>query len=228
MSAIPKPWLGLLCTLLTACATSSPSLQDVREPPPEVVSSWEEGCADERTVVLLCREDGDECGFFRCQEVAPREVLLAYRGGGPIYIPGASPAAPRRWWRNPRGWPRNTEPVLTFRFNRHLDPKPPALVPVLPPGRWVRHHLLPQAEDLARWFHRQGVPDIHQFTLLIPEHIHLRIHSGGPSGGLWNAAWRQFQRANEHATPAEIYRHAGELIFRFELTGPIVPYSRRR
>jgi hypothetical protein len=26
------------------------------------------------------------------------------------------------------------------------------------------------------------------------------------------------------AAPAEIYRHAGELIYRFELLGPIVPY----
>jgi hypothetical protein len=32
---------------------------------------------------------------------------------------------------------------------------------------------------------------------------------------------------NPTASPAEIYRHAGELIFRFELTGPVVPYSRR-
>jgi hypothetical protein len=28
------------------------------------------------------------------------------------------------------------------------------------------------------------------------------------------------------ASPEEIYRHAGQLIFRFELTGPIVPYLR--
>ena len=103
MRASSKLWLTLLCTLLTACATSSPSLQQAPEPSPEVVSSWEEGCEDERTLVLLCREDGDdECGFFRCQEVAPREVLLAYRGGGPIYIPGASPASPRRWRGQPK------------------------------------------------------------------------------------------------------------------------------
>jgi uncharacterized lipoprotein (TIGR02269 family) len=222
MKTVSKPWLALLCTLLTACATATPSLPDAHEPP-QVVDSWSEGCEDERTVVLLCREDSDECGFFLCRDVAPREVLLAYRGGGPIYIPSASPS-PRRWW-GPSG-PRDNQPVLTFRFNHHLDPKPPT--PSLPPGRWVRHHLLPQAADLARWFHRQGVKDIHQYTLLIPEHVHIRIHSGGPSGGLWNAAWRRFQNENRDATPEEIYRYAGELIFRFELTGPIVPYYRGR
>ncbi|HEX8436724.1 TIGR02269 family lipoprotein [Archangium sp.] len=225
MKAASKLWRVLLCTLLTACATSSASLQEGSEPAPEVVESWEEGCEDERSLVLLCREGGEECGFFRCQEVVPREVLLAYRGGGPI-LPGASPAAPRRWWGYTGGWPRNNEPVLTFRFNRHFDPKPPRFV--LPPGRWVRHHLFPQAEDLARWFRERGVTDIHQFTMVIPEHTHIRIHSGGPSGGLWNNAWRAFRKENFNATPEEIYRHAGELIFRFELTGPIVPYHRRR
>ncbi|WP_309894855.1 TIGR02269 family lipoprotein [Archangium sp.] len=149
----------------------------------------------------------------------------AFRGGGipPIYTPG-SPASPRRWWRRPLWLSRDTQPVLTFRFNRHFDPKPSP--PALPAGRWVRHHIFPQAEDLRVWFHRQGVPDIHQFTLLIPEHVHLRIHSGGPRGGEWNMAWQRFKAANLDAPPEAIYRHAGELIFRFQLTGPVVPYIR--
>ena len=60
--------------------------------------------------------------------------------------------------------------------------------------------------------------------MLIPEHIHYRIHAGGPRGGVWNEAWRQFQGQHPHATPEAIYRHAGELIFRFNLAGPLVPY----
>jgi uncharacterized lipoprotein (TIGR02269 family) len=213
-------WL-LLLGFLAACATSSPTVYAGDEVP-EVVDSWEEGCEDERSLVLLCREEGEECGFFRCREVVPRELLLASRGGGSTYMPGGNPSL-RRWRGRPIGWPRNTEPVLTFRFNRHFDPKPQPLA--LPPGRWVRHHLFPQA--FQDWFHRQGVPDIHQFTLLIPEHVHLRIHGGGPSGGRWNHAWSRFMNSNPAASPAEIYRYAGELIFRFELTGPVVPYSRR-
>lgn len=218
MRASSQFWRALLCTLLTSCATPSASLHEAHEPS-EVVSSWEEGCEDERSLVLLCQEEGEECGLFRCREVAPREVLLASRGSGTFYIPSAH-SFPRRWRGQPIGWPRATQPVLTFRFNRHFDPKPPP--PALPPGRWVRHHLF--AQEFREWFREHGVTNIHQFTLLIPEHVHLRIHSGGPRGGLWNAAWRQFQTQNPDATPAEIYRHAGELIFRFDLTGPLVSY----
>ncbi len=47
-------------------------------------------------------------------------------------------------------------------------------------------------------------------------------------GGLWNQAWRDFMRANRRATPEEIYKHAGELIHRFELIGgPIQSYHSR-
>jgi uncharacterized lipoprotein (TIGR02269 family) len=91
----------------------------------------------------------------------------------------------------------------------------------------VRHHIFPQASDLKIWFTRQGVK-FHSFTLLIPEHIHRRIHSGGQRGGMWNEAWREFQDANPNAPPEAIYRHAGELIYRFELMGPIVPYFSRQ
>jgi len=222
----PRPFcLLLLVGFLAACASSSPAVQeDGPTPGPEVVASWEEGCEDERSLVLLCQEEGEECGFFRCHEVVSgEEVLLASRGGGPIYIPGPSPFA-RGWRGRPIGWPRNTRPVLTFRFNRHFDPKP--TLPALPPGRWVKHHLFPQAQELREWFHARGVPDIHQYTLLIPEHVHIRIHSSGPKGGLWNQAWLNFKRARPNAFPEEIYRHAGQLIFRFELTGPVVPYAR--
>ncbi|WNG32787.1 TIGR02269 family lipoprotein [Archangium violaceum] len=219
----PRTLCLLLVGFLFACATSSPAVQEGGPTlEPEVVASWEEGCEGERSLVLLCQEE--ECGFFHCREVVfGEEVLLASRGGGPIYIPGASPT-PRGWRGRPIGWPRGTRPVLTFRFNRHFDPKPPQFA--LPPGRWVRHHLFPQAQELREWFHARGVPDIHQYTLLIPEHVHIRIHSSGPKGGLWNQAWRDFKDARPNASPEAIYRHAGELIFRFELTGPIVPYVR--
>jgi hypothetical protein len=43
---------------------------------------------------------------------------------------------------------------------------------------------------------------------------------------MWNEAWSKFIDAYSTASPGEIYRHAGELIFRFELTGRVVPYSR--
>ncbi|HZH74996.1 MAG TPA: TIGR02269 family lipoprotein [Archangium sp.] len=215
--------LWLLCVgLLSACATSSPIVPEGNEKP-EIVASWEEGCEDERTLLPLCDEASEECGLYRCNEVVPREALLTYRGSGPLYIP-MGPASPRGWRGRPLWLSRDTRPVLTFRFYRHFDPKPPPFV--LPPGRWVRHHIFPQAQELREWFHRQGVADIHQFTLLIPEHVHIRIHSGGPRGGLWNRAWTEFKEANRNAPADAIYRYAGELIFRFQLTGPVIPYAR--
>ncbi|MCY1073241.1 DUF2380 domain-containing protein [Archangium sp. miwbw1] len=50
------------------------------------------------------------------------------------------------------------------------------------------------------------------------------MHSGGPQGGKWNAAWRQFQQSNNGAAPEEIWRFAGELMTRFGVMGPLVSY----
>lgn len=45
---------------------------------------------------------------------------------------------------------------------------------------------------------------------------------------LRNQAWRQFKDAKPFASPEEIYKHAGELIYRFELLGgPTQPYYSR-
>ncbi len=47
----------------------------------------------------------------------------------------------------------------------------------------------------------------------------------GP-GGAWNNAWRQFVIANPRPPSKDvIMRHAIELAFRFELSGPVVPYN---
>jgi hypothetical protein len=96
------------------------------------------------------------------------------------------------------------------------------------PGKLVHHHLFPQQHELALWFRRNGV-DIHKFTILIPEHIHRQLHSGTGRGGMWNQAWRDYIRSKgrDPVTPNEIHRQAVELIFRFELTGPVIPYNTR-
>lgn len=94
-------------------------------------------------------------------------------------------------------------------------------------GRWEKHHLFPQAEDLARWFDQQGVK-IHNYTMPIPRDVHQRIHRGGDRGGAWNDAWRAFMRVNPRASPEEIFKYAGMLIHRFDLIGgPIQPYYSR-
>lgn len=213
-----KRWtLRLLLSMLLAACASVPAVPEDEEHFEETVSSFAEGCQDERSVVLLCQ--GPDCGFFLCRDVMTG-MVVPVRGGGVTAPPPAPGGSPRRW-QGPSWLRRAAPPVLTFRFHSSLDVKPPR--PLLPPGRYVRHHIFPQADDLARWFEWRGVP-IHNFTLVIPEHIHWRIHSGGPRGGLWNAAWRKFRNENPRAPPEEIYRHAGELIYRFELMGPVVTY----
>jgi hypothetical protein len=60
--------------------------------------------------------------------------------------------------------------------------------------------------------------------MLLPEHVHLRIHHG-VNGGAWNAAWRQVMRASPRAVPKEaLIRKAFELALRFDIAGPFRPY----
>lgn len=44
---------------------------------------------------------------------------------------------------------------------------------------------------------------------------------------MWNQAWRDFRDSQQgrSMTSEELHRKAVELIFRFELTGPVVPYN---
>ena len=52
---------------------------------------------------------------------------------------------------------------------------------------------------------------------------HRSIHRG-PNGGPWNAAWQKFINAHIAGAPKEkIHRYAGQLIYEFELFGPVVP-----
>lgn len=121
--------------------------------------------------------------------------------------------------------PGGGEPVMVFPWHREPAPTPP--LRQLPAGRFEKHHIFPQSQDLAEWFEQQGVR-IHDYTLPIPREVHVRIHRGGDRGGAWNNAWRDFKRANADATSEEIFKHAGELIYRFQLLGgPIQPYYSR-
>jgi hypothetical protein len=62
----------------------------------------------------------------------------------------------------------------------------------------------------------------------IPRDLHRRIHGNDGLGGPWTQAWRDFRKGNQRATPEEIYKHAGELIYRFQLLGgPIQSYYSR-
>ncbi len=106
-----------------------------------------------------------------------------------------------------------------FRYRQGYLPAFPRLQ-----GKLNKHHLFPQQEDIALWLKWQGI-NIHQYTMVIPEHVHLRIHKG-QQGGPWNQAWRDFMYANRgRKVPTdELLRKAFELSYRFDIVGPIIPY----
>ncbi|WP_309897626.1 TIGR02269 family lipoprotein [Archangium sp.] len=100
-----------------------------------------------------------------------------------------------------------------------------ACVPAFPrlEGKLIKHHLFPQAQEFRGWFNQNRI-NIHEWTMLVPEHAHLRIHRGA-NGGLWNAAWRQFMQANPgHVSREVMIRKAFELALRFDIAGPLMPY----
>jgi uncharacterized lipoprotein (TIGR02269 family) len=78
---------------------------------------------------------------------------------------------------------------------------------------------------MKEWFARgpRNI-NVHDFTMVIHESTHGRIHRGA-RGGEWNEAWREFIRLNSRASQQDCYEHLGKLIQRFNLMGPIVPYN---
>uniref|UniRef100_UPI00358DC04B SitA6 family polymorphic toxin lipoprotein n=1 Tax=Stigmatella ashevillensis TaxID=2995309 RepID=UPI00358DC04B len=90
--------------------------------------------------------------------------------------------------------------------------------------RLIKHHLFPQEARLAVWFRANGI-NIHEWTMLIPEQVHLRVHKGA-RGGLWNEAWRQYYEANSARSVSreELLSKAFELALRYDIAGPIHSY----
>lgn len=110
---------------------------------------------------------------------------------------------------------------MTFHFRyRH------GFLPAFPrlEGKLIKHHLFPQKPRLAAWFQAQGI-NVHEWTMVIPEHVHLRVHRGA-RGGLWNEAWRQYREENlgHRITREDLLRKAFELALRFDIAGPIRSY----
>ncbi|GHG67630.1 hypothetical protein GCM10012319_10100 [Comamonas sp. KCTC 72670] len=187
--------------------------------------SGADGCAvssEGRCVVLACDEGA--CGLFLCGDADEGASSLAVEKavGRPAF---RGPGTYRNWWQRRTGIRPDAQPLAVASVSRRY----PVFVPAVPRprGKLIKHHLFPQEPRLAAWFRAAGI-DIHQFTMVVPEHVHWRIHSGkgmGP-GGAWNNAWRQFVMANPRPPSKDvIMRHAIELAFRFELSGPVVPYN---
>ncbi|MFY0579206.1 DUF2380 domain-containing protein [Cystobacter fuscus] len=73
------------------------------------------------------------------------------------------------------------------------------------------------------WFKLKQI-DIHAYTIPLPRSFHAGLHSGGPQGGQWNQAWREFRKENIGATQEEIWQFAFTLMSRFGVNAQFVPY----
>lgn len=221
-------WILLLSSALAACATTPASDHEPAgcEVPAGTVS-FEDACQQKTSLIALC--DAGTCGLYRCAEVMkflPAGKVVPARGGG-LALPGA-PGTAQRNWGSAQELPWDSRPVLIIPWG----PKPPLLPSQLQALKETeeernkpheKHHIFPRA--FKAWFTDKEI-DIDEYVIPLTIEKHRSIHRGA-SGGPWNAAWDAFIRKKGNATPAEIYRYAGQLIYEFELFGPVVPYWRQ-
>jgi uncharacterized lipoprotein (TIGR02269 family) len=213
--------LALVSLLLTACAISLPASHAWEGAEQGDITACDDTDADP-CVVLAC--DEGECGVFDCEDVDPEALTRTAWGHGTelaqFYRPPFRGPGTQRNWRR-AGLRDGVQPRMTFHFQyRH------GFLPAFPrlEGKLVRHHLFPQAPKFREWFRNSGI-NIHEWTMLLPEQVHLRIHRGA-NGGPWNEAWRQFKEANEgrQLSREDLLRKAFELALRFDIVGPVMPY----
>jgi uncharacterized lipoprotein (TIGR02269 family) len=127
-----------------------------------------------------------------------------------------------------QGLPRDTRPVFIIPWGSR-PPLLPSQKKALEEAEAERkkpheqHHIFPRA--FRPWFTDRGI-DIDKYVMPLKVEKHRSIHHGA-NGGPWNAAWEQWIRTYDNPTKEEIFRYAGQLIYEFELLGPVVPYGRR-
>ncbi|AKJ06921.1 putative lipoprotein (TIGR02269 family) [Archangium gephyra] len=204
-------------------------------------------CDGERCAIWRCQDVAEEE-----EEKAP-PIILA-RGNLPVArppmvfrpVPGLRPPTdsnvstelrspladtPERWWGHPVAAPTYADPVFEIPWHnwktrdRFVPKQLRHWMCSIPPREpYEKHHIFPQRKTLAKWLTDKGI-DIHAFTIRLPRSFHQWLHSGGPQGGQWNEAWRQFIDENRYTASVEdIWRFAGELMLRFGVNGPLIPY----
>ncbi len=214
--------LSLAMVLLSACGTTSPAMHAWEGAEREDATECDAPSSDQ-CIVFAC--DGGECGVFACGDVdleAMARAPLAHdaelaRNFRPSW---RTPGTSRNWRRS--GLREDARPRMTFHF-RYRE----GFLPAFPrlEGKLVKHHLFPQANEFREWFMAQGI-NVHDWTMIIPEHVHLRIHGSTARGGLWNEAWREYMHANRtrRLSQEQLLGKAFELAYRFDIVGPVVPY----
>jgi len=222
-------WWLLMSAVLASCVASQPMARATEgcETEPEA-ASFEQLCEEDGTLLALCEQR--QCGVYVCREVA--EFLTAghvvpTKGGG-FSLPGAGLGV-ERYWGSAQGLPQSTRPVFIIPWGpsapRELLPSQKQMLAEAEAFRkrpHEQHHIYSQA--FRPWFTEKGI-NIDEYILLLEVPEHRRIHRG-VNGGPWNEAWRVFIENNRGATPEEIHRHAGKLIYEFGLLGVVTPYRR--
>jgi uncharacterized lipoprotein (TIGR02269 family) len=219
-------WKWLLVALgISACAATPLSVSEgISSEEATGTAPFEELCEEANSTVALCA--GKQCGLYRCREVkehlAVGRVVLARSGA--VVLPNPQAGAQRNWG-SAQELPGDAQPVFIIPW-RHKPPLLPSQQEMLARQAAARrkpherHHIFPRA--FRRWFTDQGI-DIDEYLIPLEVEKHRSIHRGA-NGGPWNAAWEKFIKAHPGRTPQEeIYRYAGQLIYEFELFGPVVP-----
>jgi uncharacterized lipoprotein (TIGR02269 family) len=217
--------LAALYVLLGACVTTPvPAQREGLAPTPMV--SWEEVRGDPACVIPAC--DEARCTLWRCQtleEVSAAPVVLAR---GTVGFRPPPMAHPGRWWGRTLAAPTGVEPVFEIPWHHwntrgQFARKARPLSCLPPPEPLEKHHIFPQQPELVNWFKLKQI-DIHAYTIPLPRSFHAVLHSGGPQGGQWNQAWREFRKENIGATQEEIWQFAFTLMSRFGVNAQFVPY----
>jgi len=222
-----RAWMVLLSALLSACASTNVTQQ--RWDTAEAAAEECDDPGEDRCTLFLCGVGA--CALYYCEDVDPGSIVRA-QAVAPIRPPAPTPgtarpfptpANPQRYWGSMQGLPGDAEPIFIIpwnetseeyaaRFKREMEE--------LPKRTWVKHHVFPQA--FKKWFTARGV-NIHEWTLVLDKQVHEKIHRG-ESGGPWNAEWERYIQINRFAPRQAIHLFAVQMIFRFQLSGPVVPY----
>jgi uncharacterized lipoprotein (TIGR02269 family) len=221
-------WLLLSC-VLAACATTQGSWSESADDDDagELVS-FEEACEEDSSLLAVCA--GARCGLYRCQEVIEQEEAghVVLTRGGALVLPGPQ-AGVQRYWGSSQELPQDSRPVFIIPWNQQpkLLPSQKQALEAAAEERnkpHERHHIFPRA--FREWFTEMGI-DIDEYVIPLEVEKHRSIHRG-ERGGPWNAAWDKWIREHRSPPKEEIYRYAGQLIYEFELFGPVVPYWKQR
>jgi uncharacterized lipoprotein (TIGR02269 family) len=229
LGVMSKPcWRQLYLVLvgtLIACATAPlAELEGTSAEDEGPAVSFEEACAEEDGLLVLC--NSDHCGLYRCQEVMEYASVgrIVPTRTGALTLPSAQEA--QRYWGSAQDLPQDTRPVLIIPWD-HKPPLLPSQLAMLEEAAkerskpYEKHHIFPRA--FREWFARRGI-NIDEYVILLEVEKHRSIHRGA-NGGPWNEAWWKFiQKHKEGVTREEIHRYAGQLIYEFQLFGPVMPY----